>query len=76
MFEKESQFYQENKQTIREKYLGKYVVIIGSTILGAYDDVGEAYREAAKTNPPGSFMIQDIPVDIEDETACLSPFAF
>jgi hypothetical protein len=50
------------------------VVISGDKILGAYDDVGKAYQEAIKTVPLGSFVIKDIPENIEDEVIYLSPF--
>ena len=76
MFDTETAFYKANKQALREQYLGKQIVIIGEEVVGVYDTVGDAYRETAKTVPPGSFMIKDIPVDIEDEVAYLSPFAY
>ena len=76
MYERETAFYEANKPAIREKYLGKQVVICGDKIVGAYDDVGEAYRQTIKTLPLGTFMIHDVPVNIEDEIQWLSPFAF
>ena len=76
MFEKETEFYIANKNEIREKYLGKRIVIAGDQIIGVYNDVSEAYTETIKTLLPGSFMIKDIPVDIEDEVVQLSPFIF
>ena len=76
MLEKEFEFYETNKTEIREKYLGKQVVIVGEKIIGAYDDVDEAYQETIKTYIPGTFMIHDVPVDIEDEIVYLSPFVF
>jgi hypothetical protein len=76
MFDHEAQFYEANKLEIREKYTGKQIVIAGDKIVGVYDDVGEAYRETIKTLPLGSFMIQDVPKNIEDEIEYLSPFAF
>jgi hypothetical protein len=74
LFEEALAFYATNKPIIREKYLGKQVVISGDKILGAYDDVGKAYQEAIKTVPLGSFVIKDIPENIEDEVIYLSPF--
>jgi hypothetical protein len=52
LFEQAFAFYETNKLTIREKYLGKQVVISGERILGAYDDLGTAYHETIKTTPP------------------------
>jgi hypothetical protein len=74
LFEQALAFYATNKPVIREKYLGKQVVISGDKILGAYDDVGKAYQETIKTVPLGSFVIKDIPENIEDEVIYLSPF--
>jgi UDP-N-acetylglucosamine 2-epimerase len=74
MYEKELAFYENNKLLIREKYLGKRIVIIGDQVIGAYDDVEEAYHETVKTHPLGTFMIHNVPVDIEDEIETLSPF--
>ena len=76
MLEKEFEFYEKNKSVIREKYLGKQVVIVGDQIIGAYDDVDEAYQETIKTYTLGTFMIHDVPVDIEDEIVRLSPFGY
>ena len=76
MLEKEFEYYEKNKSTIREKYLGKQVVIVGDKIIGAYDDVDEAYQETIKTYTLGTFMIHDVPVDIEDEIVRLSPFGY
>ena len=53
---------------IREKYLGKEVVIVGEQIIAAYDNVEEAYMETVKSYKPGTFMIHDVPVNIEDES--------
>lgn len=73
IYEQESEFYEAHKLEIREKYLGKQIVISGDRIVGAYNNAGEAYHETIKTLPLGSFMIQDIPENIEDEIQCLSP---
>ncbi|MDR2490801.1 MAG: hypothetical protein LBD20_05310 [Spirochaetaceae bacterium] len=74
MYEHEAAFYEANRFKIREKYLGKQVVISGDKIVGAYDNVGDAYRETIKTLPLGTFMIHDVPKNIEDEIQWLSPF--
>ena len=67
MLEREFEFYEKNKSEIREKYIGKRIVIIGEQIIAAYDDMEEAYQETIKTYTPGTFMIHDVPVNIEDE---------
>jgi hypothetical protein len=76
MLEKEQEYYEKHREELREKYAGMEIVISGETILGAYPTVGEAYEEAKKTIPPGSFMIKSIPVHPEDEVIALSPFVY
>jgi len=74
MFERELQYYNLNKDLLREKYQGKCIVIVEEQVIGVYDDVGIAYSETSKTVPPGLFMIREIPENIEDEVQYLSPF--
>ena len=74
MLEKEFEFYKTNRTEIREKYLGKRIVIVGDKIIGAYNDLDEAYHETIKSYTLGTFMIHDVPEDIEDEIVHLSPF--
>ena len=76
MLEREFEFYQNNKTFIRGKYLGKRIVIVGEQIIAAYNDIEEAYQETIKTYEPGTFMIHNVPANIEDEIVHLSPFAF
>jgi hypothetical protein len=74
MFERELQYYNSNKDQLREKYLGKHIVIADDEVIGVYDDAGTAYTDTSKKIPPGSFMIREIPENIEDEVQYLSPF--
>jgi hypothetical protein len=74
MYEKEEAFYWSNKPELRAKYHGKHIVIVGEEVVGVYNDAGTAYHETIKTRPLGSFMLQDIPEDIEDEMHYISPF--
>jgi molecular chaperone GrpE (heat shock protein) len=74
MLEREFDYYQKNMMEIREKYLGKRVVIVGEQIIAVYDDLEEAFMETAKTHTPGTFMIHEVPINIEDEVVTLSPF--
>ena len=74
MFEKELQYYNTNRTQLRKKFHGKHIVIVGEQVIGTYNDAGTAYCETVKTIPPGSFMIREIPEDIENEVQYLSPF--
>ena len=66
MFEKENKFYEENRESLRDKYVGKAIIIVGDSVIGAYDNVGEAYTETLKTKKPGTFCLKNIPVDPKD----------
>jgi len=66
MFEVENQYYQENREAIREKYIGKAIAIVGNTVVGTYDNMGDAYKEIIKTRKPGTFCLKNIPVDPDE----------
>ena len=55
--EREFEYYQKNMTEIREKYLGKEVVIVGDKVVAAYDNLEEAYMETVKSYNPGTFML-------------------
>lgn len=58
MLEKEFQYYLDNQAELVEKYNGKFIVIVGNSIIAIEDSNVEAYAEAVKTNQPGTFLIQ------------------
>jgi len=66
MFETENKYYQENRDILREKYIGKAIVIVGDTVIGAYDNIGDAYKETIRVKAPGTFCLKNIPVDPND----------
>jgi len=67
MFEVENNYYQENREALRERYLGKRVVIVKDKILGAYNTDADAIAETSKTMELGTFCIKYIPVDPAEE---------
>jgi hypothetical protein len=73
MLEKEQAFYETHRDEIRANYIGKEVVLTADRIIGAYDDVGEAYDEAIKVAKLGHFMIKYIPEDPTKETIHIIP---
>ena len=60
MFEQENKFYEKNKASLREQYLGKEVVIVEDKVIAAYDDLGTAICETVKTRPLGTFCIKSV----------------
>jgi hypothetical protein len=59
-YKEENDFYKENIDMIRGKYLDKAIVIIGNQIVGVYDDPGIAMRETKKTHPLGAFCVKEV----------------
>jgi hypothetical protein len=68
MFERENAFYKANRNDLRQKYLGKELVIVGNEIIGVYDDLDSAVDETVKTRPLGTFCVKSVPVNPAWET--------
>lgn len=58
MFQRELQYFIEHQAELVEKYLGKALVIKGEELIGVYNTPIDAYEEAQKEHPLGTFMIQ------------------
>lgn len=68
MLEKEFQFYLDNQQKLLQDYNGKYIVIIGSEVKGAYNSEIEAFSESKKKYELGTFLIQKCTSGKDDYT--------
>ena len=58
MLEKEFKYFKDHQDELVKKFKGKYLVIVGQEVVGAYDTEIDAYVEAKKHYKPGSFLIQ------------------
>jgi hypothetical protein len=76
VFEQEKAFCEAHREELREKYPGKHLLIVGDQIIGAYNNVSDAYEEALKTYQPGHFMLKKVPERPEDDIVWLSPFTY
>jgi len=56
--EREFEFYLERQEELVSRYRGKFVVICGCEVIGAYDDEIEAIEKTAQRFPLGSFLVQ------------------
>ena len=56
--QKEFEYYLAHQDEIVEKYDGKYVVIKGGQVLGAYDDELMAITATEKSHELGTFLVQ------------------
>lgn len=58
MLEKEFKYYIDNQQKLVEKYNGKFIVIMGEEVIGAYATEENAFIEASSKFELGTFLIQ------------------
>jgi len=56
--EKEFKYYLEHQDELVKEYDGKFVVIHGSKVVGAYESELEAIKEMSKKYKPGTFLVQ------------------
>lgn len=58
MLDKEFKYYLEHQDELVSRYNGKYIVLIGEQVVGAYDNREDAYYSSIEKYEPGTFMIQ------------------
>jgi len=56
--QEEFKFYLKNQNELVKQYNGKYLVIKGQDIFGAFSSFDEAYVTASKELDAGTFLIQ------------------
>ncbi len=57
--EREFAYFVEHQNELVSKYRGKFVVIKGVQVLGAYDTALEAVTETSRSNEIGTFLVQE-----------------
>jgi hypothetical protein len=68
-FEKELQYYLDNKEELLSKYEGKVLIIKDESIEGVFDSVPEAYNFGIEKYGLGNFAIQQVTRGVESHTA-------
>ena len=58
MLDREFNYFLAHQQELVGQYPGKFIVIKGDEVVGAYNSEIEAYREAQKNHELGTFLIQ------------------
>lgn len=58
MLDLEFAYFLENQERWSAEHYDKYVVVVGQSVFGYFDDMLAAYRTAKKTHPVGTFLIQ------------------
>lgn len=56
--EREFNFYKTHQNELVKKYAGKYIVVVGDGVVGAYDTEEMAVAEALKQHKLGKFLVQ------------------
>jgi hypothetical protein len=67
--EKEFRWYLSHQEELVQKYDGKFIVIKGEEVFGAYDNLGDAVDETEKTLVLGTFLVQKCTSGDEDTKA-------
>lgn len=58
--QKQFDYYLAHQDELVEKYDGKFVVIVGEQVAGAFDTESDALTFARSNYEPGSFVIQRV----------------
>ena len=58
MLDTEFQYFKDHQDELVTKYNGKYIAIVGTKVIGAFDSELDAYLAMKKDHEVGSFLIQ------------------
>ena len=59
MLEKEFKYFLDNKEKLTERFLDKFIFIVGEDVFGPYNTLDEAYNAAIAKFELGTFLIQE-----------------
>ncbi len=68
MLDREFEYFMEHQQELASKYDGKYIVIVGDSVVGVYETNENAYEESLKNYKLGEFLIQECSPDASSYT--------
>lgn len=68
---KNLEWYIANQKDLAAKYNGKVLLIVDQHLVKVFADMGEAYAEASKAYPVGTFTLQPCSPDPESYTLML-----
>jgi hypothetical protein len=72
MLNDELTYFIENQSELVKQHAGKVLVLKDRQVVGVYNDVMEAYLEAQKRYPLGTFMLQPCEAGPEAYTVTIS----
>jgi hypothetical protein len=58
MLEKEFKYYLDHQEDLVKQYDGKFLVIVGDKVVGAYPTKIEAYNKSKEKFELGTFLVQ------------------
>ena len=67
MLEKERQYFSDHSAELRERYLGKFVVIKDDQLIGAFNTIEEGLSEAARRFGLEPFLVREVIATEEKE---------
>jgi len=59
MLDKEFKYFLDHQDELVKKYNHRFIVIVGESVVGDYDDYEQALFESVKKYTPGTFLIQE-----------------
>ena len=68
MLEKEFSYYLKHQDELVKKFNGRFIVIIGTQVVGDYDSFAEAVSESQKKYTLGTFLVQKCSEGTDDYT--------
>lgn len=73
--EKSFQFFKENIEDLKSKYINKFIVIINCKVIASYDDYAVALETTLTNYELGTFLIQKVENTPNSFTLYLNRFA-
>jgi len=73
MLERENKFYSEHRTEFHEKYLDKWLVIVGESLWGVFDKFSDAGKAALQNFEPETEILIHRPAD-DDTVIEIGPF--
>ena len=70
MLEQERAYYKQHEVELLEQYKGRWILLTGDSLYGAYDTQKQAYDAGVNELGLGEFMIQEV----EDEEKLIQKF--
>lgn len=59
MLETEYQYYLRHQSELQTRYSGRFIVIVGESVVGDYGSKADAYLNSVKKYDLGTFLIQE-----------------